>query len=342
MSTKKIGLTLIVVILIAGSYFIYNQQASNSTDNSSQIVSYNVQKDDIEIGFEAEGKYTVEVIEPTFAISGTISSIKIKLGDEVKKGQILATLDNSESYYNMINAKANYDKAIANQNAVDANYKAVNKDDFNSDNYLYYEEQNNQYEKATKAAEALYNKSLSTLSQNNLYSPVDGVIVNIYFDLGQSVQNQSSPIFSIIPNDNHNYVVTYIEDLDIKKVKQDMPIKFEPDAIEGESKNGKVAFISPISITDNNGLVTYKILAQLDNTDELYDGFIGTVKFLSKFKNDVIIVPNKAVKMIDGKQYVFSYPNIEEKIEITTGLTDGNVVEVIEGLNVNDTISIPE
>ncbi|KKS31443.1 hypothetical protein A2380_03595 [candidate division WWE3 bacterium RIFOXYB1_FULL_43_24] len=339
---KYLKYILIAALVAVGAYLLFFR-GSDSKSSEVAISEYKVKKGDIIVGFESEGTFVTDIVEPSFVSSGKINSINVSIGDEVKSGDLLATLESSEDYYSMLSAKAIYEKAVAAHHAFEATYNKLDKSGFEYEDVKNYEEQENQLREASKSAESLYNKSINALRKNSLYCPIEGTVIDIYFNEGESVQNQnqSNPIMAILPKEKTVYVESYVEDLDISKVKKDMNAKFIPDAIDKEY-SGKVVFISPKSVTDNNGLVTYKVRIALDGTAELYDGFIGSVQFLSKSAENVLVIPNKAVRMIEGTQYVFEYPDTTKKIKVVTGLTDGTNVEVVEGLNENDTIAITE
>jgi len=341
MIKKYIKPLITLILLVIPVYFLVLKNRTGNT-KEIQISEYKVKKGDIRVGFESEGKYITDIVEPSFVTSGRITSINVDIGSEVSKDGLLATIESSEDYYSMLSTKATYDKAVAAHHAFEASYSDLDKSDFSTEDYKYYSEQENQLREASKAAEALYNKAAHSLNKSSLYSPIDGTVIDIYFNEGETVQNQnqSNPIMAIIPKDKTSYVESFVEDLDIAKVKVGMNVKFTPDSLENQDYSGVVSFVSPKGITDNNGLVTYKVRIDLEKDIDLFDGFIGNIAFLSKSKEDVLIIPNKAVRMIDGVQYVFDYPETDNKIKIVTGLTDGTSVEVVEGLNQNDTIAI--
>ena len=341
---KKYIKPVIILLLVLIPLYVLTIKNKSEDTKDVEITEYKVKKGNIIVGFESEGSFITDIVEPSFISSGKITTINVEVGSEISKGALLATIESSEDYYSMLNAKATYDKAIATHHAFEASYKDMDKSNFSDDDYVNYNEQENQLREARRAAEALYNKASYSLSKSNLYSPIDGTVIDIYFNEGETVQNQnqSNPIMAILPKDKTSYVESFVEDLDISKVKVEMKTKFIPDSLENKEYTGVVSFVSPKGITDNNGLVTYKVRINLENNENLFDGFIGSVTYLSKSKENVLVIPNKAVRMIEGTQYVFKYPETDEKIMVVTGLTDGTNVEVIEGLTQNDTIAITE
>ncbi|MCK5763942.1 MAG: hypothetical protein KAH05_07475, partial [Clostridiales bacterium] len=109
-------------------------------------------------------------------------------------------------------------------------------------------------------------------------------------------------------------------------------LNFEIDF--GEEYLGTVDYISPKGKIDNNGIVTYETKIMVDEPlNNVLDGLSGLVEFVIKEKTDVVIIPNSAVEIVDGKQQVEVKTEDGSEIrEIVTGFTDGISTEVITGL----------
>lgn len=81
-----------------------------------------------------------------------------------------------------------------------------------------------------------------------------------------------------------------------------------------------------------------------DPDPDLKDGMTCTVSFVIKEVLDSLMVPYQAVRIVDGKQVVTVVDQDGQMVEkqIKTGFTDGNQVEVLEGLQVNETVIYPK
>nr|MDD3720522.1 efflux RND transporter periplasmic adaptor subunit [Candidatus Gracilibacteria bacterium] len=163
-----------------------------------------------------------------------------------------------------------------------------------------------------------------------LVSPIDGKIAKIN---GKVSENTSSlkEAFTTIINDNTFYIDVNVEEGDIVKVKKDQDVYITFDAIDSLTLTGKVVYIDDIANIDTNGIVTYKVEIVFNNTDNrIKDGMTSTANFITKEIKDVLIIPVSAVKNINGKPSVIL--ENKEIRKVTTGFTDGKIVEVISGL----------
>ena len=126
-----------------------------------------------------------------FEIPGKINFINVDIGDAVKKGQILAELDNREATAQLKQAKAKYDLAIQILNR----YK-----DLRSEGHISIQDLDNANSEEL-IAKSQYEFYKVKLEQTKLIAPFDGVIQNRYLDTG-SVINGGIPIVEILGSKN--------------------------------------------------------------------------------------------------------------------------------------------
>ena len=126
-----------------------------------------------------------------FEIPGKINVVNVDIGDAVKKGQILAELDNREATAQLKQAKAKYDLALQILNR----YK-----DLRSEGHISIQDLDNANSEELIAKSQLEFYKVK-LEQTKLISPFDGVIQNRYLDTG-SVINGGIPILEILGSKN--------------------------------------------------------------------------------------------------------------------------------------------
>ena len=126
-----------------------------------------------------------------FEIPGKINVINVDIGDAVKKGQILAELDNREATAQLKQAKAKYDLALQILNR----YK-----DLRSEGHISMQDLDNANSEEL-IAKSQYEFYKVKLEQTKLIAPFDGVIQNRYLDTG-SVINGGIPIVEILGSKN--------------------------------------------------------------------------------------------------------------------------------------------
>lgn len=143
--------------------------------------------------------------------------------------------------------------------------------------------------------------------------------------------------------DDGVYVAANVLELDMANIStgQEVEVKFE--ARPGKTYTGRVTEIENLPVNDPGGIVAYKVTARLsDPDDSIRSGMTAIVSFIIEQKKDVLIIPNQAVKRVEGAQVVDKV-NPDGSIanwKIKTGFTDGRNVEVLEGLNPGDKIII--
>ena len=126
-----------------------------------------------------------------FEIPGKINVVNVDIGDAVKKGQILAELDNREATAQLKQAKAKYDLALQILNR----YK-----DLRSEGHISIQDLDNANSEEL-IAKSQYEFYKVKLEQTKLIAPFDGVIQNRYLDKG-SVINGGIPIVEILGSKN--------------------------------------------------------------------------------------------------------------------------------------------
>ena len=151
-----------------------------------------------------------------FEIPGKINAINVDIGDTVKKGQILAELDNREATAQLKQAKAKYDLALQILNR----YK-----DLRSEGHISIQDLDNANSEEL-IAKSQYEFYKVKLEQTKLIAPFDGVIQNRYLDTG-SVINGGIPIVEILGSKN---VEAHIS----------IPLKFIDKLNIGNSYNFKI------------------------------------------------------------------------------------------------------
>ena len=126
-----------------------------------------------------------------FEIPGKINVVNVDIGDAVKKGQILAELDNREATAQLKQAKAKYDLALQILNR----YK-----DLRSEGHISIQDLDNANSQEI-IAKSQFEFYKVKLEQTKLIAPFDGVIQNRYLDIG-SVINGGIPILEILGSKN--------------------------------------------------------------------------------------------------------------------------------------------
>ena len=247
--------------------------------------------------------------------AGRISRILVDVGDNVKKGQVVAEMDqtqlaqielqlkNNETEYNRL--KELYEVGGLSKSDLDAIEMAYN---------VSKTQYNNLKENAT------------------LVSPINGVITARNYDAGD-MYAMSAPIYTveqIVPVK----LLVGISETDYTKVKKGDSVEITADALPGQTFNGKVRKIYP---TVDPATRTFTVEVVIDNGNSvLRPGMFARAKVNFGMNNSVVI-PDVAVVKQQGSGerfvYVLNEDNTVTYQKVVLGRRMGAEYEVLEGLS---------
>ncbi len=275
--------------------------------------------------------------------SGIVKKLYVNIGDIVKKGDILAKLDDTE-------LTAQYNQVLASLENAKTNLKYTKQEKERQENLLakgFTSQQN--YDLSVKNYEiaqaqfAQYNASLDyskiQLDYTNIIAPVSGVIASVSTQEGETVTAMfAAPTFVTIIDTSRIEVKAYVDETDIGKIVVGQKAEFTVDTYPDVIFEGKVVSIYPkAEILDN--VVNYDVIIEI--TDKkgkiLRPEMTTTVNILMDTLNNVIAIPEKAIVKENGVSFVFILEGDKPvKKIITTGTKNNSQVQVLSGLKIND------
>lgn len=333
---KKIILILgMLVILSSIGFYVFETQKPKT---NSEVKTAVAKIGTLKIAFSLDGKTTVERRDLKFTVSGKVSHIAVKEGQEVKKWQYLMALDTQDVQKNL---EKNLKDYLITRNTFDQTSQVTYPAGALNDTMKRALE-NTQYT-LDKSVLDVEIKNIA-LKESYLYSPIDGIVSAINIKEGEATNTQNGGVVITITKPGSIAFESYAEDTDILKINKDQKTVVTVDAIQNITFPSQVEFISNLATIDQNGLSSYKVRATI--TDQrgysLLDGMAGEIQFITKQKTGIIIIPNGAVYRRNNVSYVTKLEGDKTKeVVIVTGFTDGKDVEVSSGLNQGDIVIIP-
>lgn len=168
-----------------------------------------------------------------------------------------------------------------------------------------------------------------------IIAPIDGTIVLKNIENGQTFTTTDA----ILVMSDRLTVKAQVDETDIASIKLKQAAEITLDAYPETKISAKVDQIAFEATTISN-VTTYIVdVLPKEIPSFMRSGMTANVKFFMDEKNDVLTVPNDAVKIQDGKSTVIVLQDGEQvEREIETGITDGKKIEVVSGLNEGDTV----
>ncbi|MBB6343581.1 macrolide-specific efflux system membrane fusion protein [Nonomuraea muscovyensis] len=270
----------------------------------------------------------------SFGTTGTVEQVHVKAGDEVRKGAILATLDDAAARENLSAAGATYRSAVEDGTSTARLYAA--------------------YVKARNA----YREAQRTLDGTVLRAPFGGTVTAVNGSVGgssggssggqaqtsggqQSGQAGASGFVELADTARLRLVGGFTEaDAGRLKLGQAATVTF--DALPGVTAAGKVSQIEPVAATSDN-VVTYPVTISLAEVPEQVRlGQTATVQVVVGRAENVVTVPSAAIStsggqstvtlLIDGRQ-------VETPVRI--GVRSASLTEITSGVSEGDLLVPP-
>ncbi|EKE18459.1 MAG: hypothetical protein ACD_9C00333G0007 [uncultured bacterium] len=187
------------------------------------------------------------------------------------------------------------------------------------------------------AAQAMYEQAVINLNKATLISPINGIITEVNNKPGEVlgtgvIKETFSRVMSL-----DMIIQSQVPESDIVKVKLGQHAKITFDALSPEDIcYGEIIEIDPAS-TEVQGVVYYNIKLKMNTVDvRVKPGMSLNIDILTAEKNDVLIIPSRAIKIEENRKYVevLKVDGVTvEKVYIETGLEgDEGMVEVKSGL----------
>lgn len=249
-----------------------------------------------------------------------IKDIMVEVGDHVRKGQKLATMD----AINLQKTKLQ----VTNDSIEYARIKEL---------YEIGAASQSDFEKITLAYE-VSKKSYANLLENTiLTSPISGIITARNYDEGD-MYAMAQPLF-VVQNITPVKMLINVSESNYSKVKKGMEVELTAEAFPGETFKGKVSLVYP---TIDQRSHTFPVEILVDNKDEKLRPGMFTRVSMNYGNNFRVVIPDTALlKQIgadDKYVYVIGEDNTVKYTPVEVGIRMGNKYEIISGLNDGDIV----
>lgn len=358
-----ITIGVLLLLLVTGALFFFRGNGGEFVIN---MVS--VEEGEVSISVTATGYVQpVDQVEVGTQVSGVVEKIFVDYNSQVKKGQLLAELDKSTLREKVTQGEASLTAARSSLNSARLNYNRTKSlFEQKAATQAAYEESENQLiqaETSVANAEATLHQAKVNLSYADIYSPIDGVVLERAVEQGQTVAASfSTPTLFTIANDLKNMQVEAdVDEADIGQVKEGQKVTFSVDAFPDDLFEGRVTQVRLQPVVTNN-VVTYTVIIGAPNPDEkLFPGMTANVTIRTQQQKGLSI-PNEALSFIPDMNFfkkmnllpaqattqpersrqekgvwVATSTSAEYKL-LKTGLSDGVTTIVESGLHAGDQV----
>lgn len=360
---KRYMAVAIAVIVIAGLIIFF--AARGKTKTSIRGESFTVKRGSVTHFTEQTGIIKAQVgaiVKVGTRATGVLTRLKYQVGDFVKKGELIATIDDRELLANKRNLEAQIEEQKRDLEAKEAQY-LYSKTNYEREERLLEKEftTKDTVDKAkreldvavaqvalgkAKVKEAVEKlKALEvSLSYTKIYAPISGYVSQVTTQEGETVVAGLAAVNLITVIDATKLEMwIYVDETDIGRVKPGMKVEYRVDAYRDKRFSGTISLIYPQPEIKEN-IVYYLAILKIDPKDTTFlkPEMTTHVKIIIDEKSDVLIVPNGAVRFEEGENVV--YVKLKDKVErkaVTTGIRDDKFTEIASGLSEDERILIP-
>ncbi|MGN6721972.1 MAG: efflux RND transporter periplasmic adaptor subunit [Marmoricola sp.] len=344
----QVLVALVVLLVAGGGYGIWELTRSDSS-TSARTLDYTVSSQTVQQTVSASGTLSAaQEADLNFAVSGQIKAVNVKVGQTVKKGQVLASVDTS---------------ALQAQNDAAESQLAAARTAYSSDVSAGASSSQLASDSAQiQSASASATQARANLADANLKSTIAGTVAAVNVAVGDqasssngnngsngsnaanasnSSSNNSSSTAQIVVIQPGTFVVkTAVGGSDIASIRTGMQAQL---TVTGSSTPifGTVSSVSMVASTSSSGTqATFPVTIDVTGTQKsLYAGTSVTVSIITKQISNVLAVPAMALSTSNGKTTVEKLVNGKPvKTAVTVGQTFGAQTQITSGLKSGDKI----
>jgi HlyD family secretion protein len=362
--TKKHVIGIVVILIIASLVVFYFAGKRGKSEKISGEV-FTVKKGNVTNFAEQTGIIKARVgaiVKVGTRATGELIQLKYQVGDYVKKGELIAKIDDREKLANIRNLQAQIEEQKKDLAAKEAQYQ-YSKINYEREERLLKQEftTRDSVDKAKReldvaaaqvelgkakvieAKESLKALEVS-LSYYKIYAPISGYVSQVTTQEGETVVAGLSAVNLITVIDVTKLEMwIYVDETDIGRVKPGMKVEYWVDAYRDKRFSGNIDFIYPQPEIKEN-IVYYLAIVKINPKDTTFlkPEMTTHVRIIISEKTDVLVAPNSAIRFEDGKNIVYvKVKDKTERKEIKPGIRDDKFTEIIKGLSEGESVVIP-
>ena len=339
----KVKAAIAVIVVAIAAVIGYRQyQEKQEAVQESQVETVTVSRMDLKSTVSATGTiHPIDSVEVSSRITARLKTVNVKENDQVKAGQVLATLDakdyeakRDQAQYKVTNAKAEYDRV----------------------SYLYSIGADTQ--KQVEDAQMNYDTAVSALTQassdadeTNILAPIDGTVVGEPKTVGtMAVATSDNPtVIMRIANLSSKEIKAKVDETDIGNIAVGQPATFTVDAFTDKTFTARVTAIAQTDTTNSwdttsstttttsssaSVIYYYVTLAVDDPENLLLPAMTARVDIHTADRPDALAIPLSALKTDTTGSYVviLNSDGTQENRYVETGIYSDEYVEILSGL----------
>ena len=352
---KKLIIILAVLAVAGygGFHFWKKYQASSLVAKTpKRATTGTVESRDINFSINSAGDIgPADQVSVRPEVNGKIDVLAVDIGDRVKKGDMLFTLDDTDLQIELSSRRTEIDGAKLQLERAKRNFERVQK--LFEDKLIsleVYDDARTDFDLA-KNSLARADQSLrlveDRLSKTKIVAPFDCTVLTRPVSVGQAVSgsggfNSGTEVLTIA-NLKDMVILAHINQADVTRVTMNQKVDVAIDSVPDLKMTGVIERIAPQATIKNNlkGFSARIVLKEID--PRVRPGMTANVAIPVASASDVLSIPLAAVFTENGERYAYVKKGTTmERRSIQIGVTDYRFAEVTSGLTAGEVVSLEQ
>ncbi len=355
---KKLAVLFVVLAIVGGGIYFWKgwQKTSQTNGVAARPTTAAVESRDIHFSVNAAGEIgPAEQVSVRPEVNGKISELPVDIGDIVKQGALLFTLDDRDLQIEKQSQEKEIDRAKLELQQAERNFKRSEQlftdklisQELFEDTKTQFELSNNALERAQKSLDLVVDR----LRKTRIVAPFDCTVLTRPVSVGQAVSgsggfNSGTEVLTIA-NLNEMIINAHINQADVARLKPDQQVEVQVEAVPGLKVFGKVERIAPQATIKNNikGFATRILLKDVDK--RIRPGMTANIKIPVAAADNVLAVPLAAVftelnsETQQNERFVYiKQDDSYERRPVQIGVSDFFYAEVVKGLSTGEVVAL--
>lgn len=353
---------IVIVLMVGGGWaalkFKDMKPQTAVTDTASRPTTAQVETRNIRFAVSAAGEIgPAEQVSVRPEINGRIETLPVDLGDRVKRGQVLFTLDDKELQNQRASSMTEIERAKLQLNQAERNFRRA--EDLFKANLIsqeLFENTRTEFELAKNSVERSQREIAileERLTKTKISAPFDCTILTRPISMGQAVSgsggfNSGTEVLTIADL-TEMIINAHINQADVTRLSVGETVEVIVEAVAGLKVTGRVERIAPQATLKNN-IKGFAVRILLKNVDErVRPGMTANIRIPVASADNVLAVPLAAVfteKNPDtGDPERFVYVTKGESYErrpVQVGVSDFFFAEIQSGVQAGDVVMLEQ
>jgi len=319
---KRLSIIIFIVLAILGFIFF--------PKNQKPVLTETARKQDVVQTVSVTGNVDAQTsVNLTFQTPETLSYVGVKLGDYVKKGQLIVSLDQTQLQATLRQAQQDFVAAkAASQQYYDNHTNATESDEEKVQRTAIDDAQNKAYDQMLKVQHDIANSTL--------YAPIAGIVTRMD---AQTAGVNITPLttFTITDPNSLDFKME-VDEADIGQVKVGQDVNVSLDSFPNNTFKLKVNRIDFVSHVTSSGGNAFYVEAMFPQSNNYRVGMSGNADIIINSKQNTLSISSSS---IFDDNYVYLKAGTDfEKRKIKLGIQNDTQAQILSGLSEGDLVAL--